>query len=322
LFSGDSVVWYRGTASCSPAIERPRLEVALDTLGVERIIVGHTPTPDHRVLSRFDGQVIRADTGMLASHYQGQPAAVIITGSSVQALYPLGNLTVAPVPQPRRVAPRAGMLSDDELERFFKSVKFTDESRHEDGTVQLTLIRDGLILNARFEPATDGSFLPEVAAYRLDRLLGFDLVPVAVAAELDGETGTISLDLDELVREGMPEAESVLRLAHCPLTDQYNLMYLFDMLAHKVGRSQKDIRYTRAGGSVVLTSNGEAFGTQRNLPRSMRQVPLTLTPGLRKRLAALTEEILQTELGDVLGKRQRRALLARRDAILKLETAN
>jgi hypothetical protein len=322
LFSGDSVIWYRGNTSCSPAIERSRLEVALETLGVARIIVGHTPTLERRVLSRFDGQVIRADTGMLSSYFRGQPAAVVIAGSSVQAVYPLANLTAAPTPQPRRVAPRPGILSDAELERFFKSVRNTDEYRREDRTVKLTLVRDGHILNARFEPASDGSFLPEVAAYRLDRLLGFDLVPVAVAAELNGETGTISLNLDELVHEGMPEVESVRRLATCPLTDQYNLMYLFDMLAHKVGRSRKDIRYTRASGSLVLTGNDDTFGTQRNVPRNMRQVPLSLTPGLRRRLAALTEEILQAELGDVLGKRQRGALLARRDFILRLKAVN
>jgi hypothetical protein len=323
LFSGDSVTWYRGTASCSPAIERPRLEVALDTLGVERIVVGHTPTPNHRVLSRFDGQVIRADTGMLATYFQGQPAAIIITGSSVQALYPVGNLTAAPEPQPRRVAARAGMLSDDELERLFESVELTDEPRQAGDTAQLTLMHEGLTLNARFEPARDGSFLPQVAAYRLDRLLGFDLVPVAAAAVLNGETGTISLDLNELVHEGTPEAKILRGLASCPLSDQYNLMYLFDMLVHKrAGRSQKDIRYTRANGSLVLTGNGDTFGTQRNVPPYMRQVPLSLTPGLRMRLAALTEEILQSELGDVLGKRQRRALLARRNAILKFEAAN
>ena len=120
-----------------------------------------------------------------------------------------------------------------------------------------------------------------------------------------------------------PFKSTAIGLASCPLSDQYNLMYLFDMLVHKrAGRSQKDIRYTRASGSLVLTGNGDTFGAQRNVPPYMRQVPLSLTPGLRMRLAALTEEILQSELGDVLGRRQRRALLARRDSILKFESAN
>jgi len=79
LFGESGPLWYRGTAQCHALIEGDRLEAALARLGVRRVVLGHTPTPDRRVSSRFEGRVILLDTGMLESVYRGRPSALVTT---------------------------------------------------------------------------------------------------------------------------------------------------------------------------------------------------------------------------------------------------
>ena len=62
VFGSAGPAWYRGTVGCSPLVEHDRLLAALEKLGVERVVVGHTPTPNARVLSRLAGTVMRIDT--------------------------------------------------------------------------------------------------------------------------------------------------------------------------------------------------------------------------------------------------------------------
>ncbi len=75
-FGITSLHWYRGTATCHPLIERPRLERALRRLSARRVVIGHTPTPTRDITPRFDDQVIAIDTGMLASVYKGKSRAL------------------------------------------------------------------------------------------------------------------------------------------------------------------------------------------------------------------------------------------------------
>ena len=77
LFSYAGVLWYRGTARCHRLLEAPVLADALSRWQVSRVVMGHTPTPDHRIRQRFDGRAIMADTGMLTEYYGGQPAGLI-----------------------------------------------------------------------------------------------------------------------------------------------------------------------------------------------------------------------------------------------------
>ena len=64
-------------------IARPFLEM----LEAERIVVGHTPTPEALVLSRMDDGILRVDTGMLESYYGGRASALIIENGSLEVVY-------------------------------------------------------------------------------------------------------------------------------------------------------------------------------------------------------------------------------------------
>ena len=64
MIEADGPNWYRGAAMCNACAEADVLRPILAGLGARRLVIGHTVTPDARVVSRFDGTVIKLDTGM------------------------------------------------------------------------------------------------------------------------------------------------------------------------------------------------------------------------------------------------------------------
>jgi len=73
--------WYRGTASCNSLIEGDSLNAALDVVGAQRVVIGHTPTITRRVQQRMNGRIVEIDTGMLKKNYNGSGHALIIEDS-------------------------------------------------------------------------------------------------------------------------------------------------------------------------------------------------------------------------------------------------
>ena len=63
LLATDGPVWYRGNSRAEP-LERRRIDDVLDALQATTLVVGHTPTADGLVTSRFNTRIYRADVGM------------------------------------------------------------------------------------------------------------------------------------------------------------------------------------------------------------------------------------------------------------------
>ena len=326
LLGTGAVFWYRGNVLCNEILAESELDMALQQFGAARLVVGHTPTYNRKVLSRFNGKLIRVDTGILKSSYGGQSSAVIIEHDRVTALYPDQDRLVEPTAQVRRTGMRPGTLTDDQLETLLATSTIRTNTGDKDGTRLLQLEHDGEIIDVRFIPAVNkrkGSiFIPEVAAYRLDRMLGIDLVPVSVFRVVDGEPGAMTIPQDVLISETKRRDEKLAAESWCPLSEQYNLMYVFDSLAYNKGRSAAEIRYTQPDWQLVLTGNHNLFDAVSRTPRYLANVPLTLPADLVERLKALNDEQLSKQLADVLDEKRLRALLKRRDVLLESTNNN
>ncbi len=96
LFHPQAPFWYRGTARNNTAEEQAIVDEVLTVLGARRMVLGHTPTADHRIHSRFGGEVLLIDTGMLASVYEGRASAVELTGAGVRVYYADEGLWTVP----------------------------------------------------------------------------------------------------------------------------------------------------------------------------------------------------------------------------------
>lgn len=87
LFGVDGPLWYRGYA-LGPEHEICRiLDEALNYMNASRMVIGHTPQMDGKILSRCQHKVFVIDVG-ISRVYGGHSAALEILDRSVTALYP------------------------------------------------------------------------------------------------------------------------------------------------------------------------------------------------------------------------------------------
>jgi hypothetical protein len=94
---GEGPLWYRGLATDAEAALAAHVDAVLATLGVRRIVIGHTVTAG-AVLPRFGGKVILIDVGLSAA-YGGPPAALLIEDGRPFALH-RGRKLALPVDGP------------------------------------------------------------------------------------------------------------------------------------------------------------------------------------------------------------------------------
>jgi hypothetical protein len=137
-------------------------------------------------------------------------------------------------------------------------------------------------------------------------------VPPTVVRELDGRSGVLQLrpgDIDSLA--ALQAAGQPVRANWCPVPPQYQLLYAFDTLLLNERRTPDSILYDTDQWIVMATGHETSFGTAKRLPRQLANTTLEPLPGLTKKLDALTEDDLERALGDLLSKREIKAILER-----------
>jgi len=316
IFADDSPTWYRGNVGCSDAIEQDRLQVLLESLGAKRLVIGHSPTPSRSIESRFNGMLIKIDTGMLKSRYRGQASAIVISGDKIVPYYAEQPAKNSIITQSHGM----GAMTDPDLEQALRMAPISKSYSGQDKFTRLTIDYEGTQIEALFIAAKSKKRgkvnLPGAAAYRLDRHLGIDMTPVTVQRNVNGDNGTVTLNLEKLIDDDQRLARQ-LGDAWCPLKDQFNMMYMFDTLVHNKGRKRTEMRYITNDMKLLLTDNEKTLGTQRSVPRYLKSAPVLIPVNLKKQLQALNESSLETLLGDVLDEKRRKAILSRRDLLLK-----
>ena len=324
VHSRNSPIWYRGTVGCGPLIEEDKLTAALEALGATRVVIGHTTTLTRQVLERMDGRVIQIDTGMLNSAYHGSGNALIIEGDSLTVVGEKASEPHAPYSHPRRVGYRPETLTASVLEEILANGELTPTTtpNSRDDEYSVTYLGEGVSAVFEEKPRAKGVF-PDVAAYRLDVLLGLDMVPVTVARQIGNKEGSLQfrpgIMQDDVERNANKKGGS----AWCPLDEQWQAMYLFDALIFNKDRHREFMHYSIDNWQLILTRHNESFTTNRSLSSHIDNVEnllgkkLNLGEGWRKALVALNEDDLTEQLGDVLDERRIKALIKRRDDLLK-----
>jgi hypothetical protein len=314
----DSPVWYRGNVGCSELIEQDKLQAALSAIGAARVVIGHTPTASHQVQQRFGGKVIEIDTGMLGSHYGGSGHALISEGGRLAVVGETGAEASSPVPQPRPTGLERSRLTVPELERILASGEIRSVTRDASGRTVVVLHGGDEDVPAVFTRKPRGrGFVPELAAYRIDRLLALDMVPVTVAREVDGREGTLQVRVANATDEASRRESGAGYGAYCPLPEQWQAMYVFDALIYNERREPQSMLYTPGEWRLMLTRHDHAFAAEDGRPEWLGKVDLRVDDAWKKALAALTDELLADRLGDVLDEDRLQALGERRDALLE-----
>lgn len=307
-------LWYRGTAWCHPLLESAVLEPALERLDAGRVIAGHSPTSNRRIVSRMDGRVILVDTGMFAPHFHGRPAALVIERSRLAAIYPGEPDRTTLSHEQQNVAATHGDI--DQLQQTLTSGAVTENGQVDRSYRLLTVSAGDDELPVRFTSSRGHEH--EIAAYRLDRELGLGMVPPGVLRSVDGKSGALTVWSETLVTETERIDTDFERPNWCAAGNDYQLMYVFDALIRNRNRTTDTIRYTQPQKRLWLADHLESFGAEPRVSDYLRKTEVVIPPTLADRLASLDERRLNALLGDLLSGRQIRAILKRRDEIFAL----
>ena len=320
IHDSNSPLWYRGNVGCGPLIEVDRIDRALQAIGARRVVIGHTPTLTRRVLSRLYGRVVEIDTGMNKSSYGGSGNALLIQGDTMTVINESGTQVLAVVDHPRRVGSRPESVSADDLQKVLLNGRVNSVEKIDSSHSAVKLSHEGVSVEALFTANPRAKdFIPELAAYRLDRLLDLEMVPVTVSREIDGKKGTLQFRPASFLNE-TERATARGGSPLCPLAEQWDAMYVFDALIYNAGRQPEQMFYNPANWQLVLAAHDSTFGAYKKLPAYLKEVVVDIGSTWRRNLTALSDEVLEDNFSDVLGGRRLKSLASRRDELLKLET--
>ncbi|HET9316083.1 MAG TPA: hypothetical protein VFQ51_10860 [Vicinamibacteria bacterium] len=249
-------------------------------------------------------------------------------GSARSTLRPL----VAFVATAAGAQPPSASPADDRVrEQFLQQAEVVSVQSAGIGSLRALLRRGGLLHDAGIQavdesvPTGDpptvieadvrGSYKHDVAAYRLDRLLGLGMVPVTILRDHGRKPAAFAWSVDDML---MTERERYVARARPPDVASWNRQLaevaLFDQLISNLDRSAGNLIIDR-GWQVWLTGHSRAFRSSRSL-----QNPKALGDSCERRLLGalrtLAAPSVKAEMRDVLDEAQVDGLLARRDQIV------
>ncbi|HEY6598992.1 MAG TPA: metallophosphoesterase, partial [Pseudomonadales bacterium] len=301
LLSQKGPLWYRGTARCHVLLEGDGLRRTLKQLSARRVAIGHTPTAIRRAQSRFAGDVVMLDTGMLAEVYHGRASALVIEGG-IDRVVVAGDTSVPTVlPEPGGYA--GDWVEGDRRAKELEAaavVRSSGVANGAKGEREVTLAGAGNTeFTARFVPLSGQRARHEAAAYRIDRLLQLGIVPPTVVREIDGNRGVLVAVGNGWTSESARAASATARANDCEWGSDYLLMQAFDALIGNPTRSVENFGYDRISGQLELRDNGDAFASTLLRSDPAREWP-QLPSALRTRLAALDANAIAAAVGTQL----------------------
>ena len=318
----DGPLWYRSNVNCPGIIEEHRLDAALAAIGADRVVVGHTPTPNRKVLQRFGGRLIEIDTGMLNFYYSGIGHALILEGESVSVTSQAGVNSSVP-DHPRQVGRRSSGLTTEKLQQLLETgeiltiEKVSPDNRKMPSRTEVKISDGKYTVNAIFHKREAKGIYPGIAAYRMDRLLELDMVPVTVKREIKGSDGSLQFMPDNRMDETSRSLSGqVGSSSSCSITDQWAAMYVFDVLVYNEGRSQQRMLYDKSSWRLMLSEHERTFANKKGRPSHLKKVSLAVNDGWKNVLSEMTNQVLHDNFSDVLDNRRLGALAARRDELL------
>jgi len=336
LFTDESPTWYRGNARCHPFFESDNLSKILNRWSAKRLWVGHTPTPNSKVQERLNDQLIIIDTGMLHSYYRGEPwVGKIQKDKPLTFINGLTGKQSDALPSPNRSSPNPYNMSDAELEDFLLTADIIKRETIADGVtkpIKMTLNKGKKSIKALFKfvdtkPGNEKGkwkkdiydadrFKYEVAAYKLDRIMGIGLVPVSIERTIDGQQGVVVAWINNLVSKGRQKDLGIGYSGFCNYRDQINMMDTFDYLIRNTDRNQSNILYNQDDGQLWFIDHTRSFGLQSTRPRMMEKHKVTVTKEFKKALKSLTL-IELNELSPWLHRKQIKAIWKRRKKLIR-----
>ena len=199
---------------------------------------------------------------------------------------------------------------------------------------KLTLKKDGVTMHAwwkNVEGRPKGypdSWKWEIAAYRLDKYLGLEMIPPIVMKRFREDKGCCSLDYGDTITEREKKARGLKPTSGAQVASLYQAIYLqraFDNLIANSDRNEGDVLYTK-DWRMLLIDHSRAFYTSKKynkkllldenskpIPMPMRRLPRAFVDKLK----SMNFEIIKEVVGEYLKDKEIECILVRRDLIIE-----
>jgi hypothetical protein len=167
----------------------------------------------------------------------------------------------------------------------------------------------------------------EIAAYKMDKLLGLGMVPPTVERKFRGRKGSLQLWIDLETNE-LERMTNGIEIPDEKKDEWQKSLYLaraFDSLIGNIDRTQQNIRYTK-DWRLILIDHSRSFRTKRIYTdqliygkHGLRSNLLfsTLPKKFVEAVKVLNYDSIKTAVGDYLGYYEIEAVLARKKLLLK-----
>jgi hypothetical protein len=159
-------------------------------------------------------------------------------------------------------------------------------------------------------------YVYEIAAYRLDRMLGLNLVPVTVLRTVNGEEGSLQYWIEDAIhlQKAMDDGISTRDPARFVASKQ--AMQVLDALIFNIDRNPSNILITPGDDGFHLIDHSRAFRVTRKLPPWSNVFTEPLPVEITERLRLLDRDVLTEVLGSYLSPKQIKTMLKRRDLLI------
>ena len=163
----------------------------------------------------------------------------------------------------------------------------------------------------------------EIAAYRMDRLLGINMVPPTIERRFHGDRGSCQYWVDDTISLRDKEKQK-MKVPPVKIVDWDRATYLqrfFDNLIANEDRNSGEFLITK-DWRMILIDHSRTFRTWKKLifaanhpegPKLMSSLPRAIV----EKAKALTYESIRAVVGDYLTDDEIKTMLFRRDLILK-----
>lgn len=241
----------------------------------------------------------------------------------------------AQTPAPTPAAAPAAAMSDADIEQFLlkaRVVRTRSTGKGITGSTRATLT-DGLLTHdaqiqtvrvhkpmARHGNVLEVDFRDDhifnVAAYRLDRMIGLNMVPVSVARRWQTQPAAFTWWIDDvLMDEGTRVKKQVQPPQPAIWNESMQLVRVFDQLIYNIDRNLGNLLITR-DWRVWAIDHTRAFRRHKELRNPQHVVRFDRQ--VFERLKQLDRDALKAELGEYLSDWELDGVLARRDLIVTL----
>jgi hypothetical protein len=163
------------------------------------------------------------------------------------------------------------------------------------------------------------SYVFNIAAYRLDRLLDLNMVPVSIERRVHRDRAALTWWVDDVLMMDKDRYEQGIQPPDmASWNHQMHQARVFTQLIHNTDPNLGNFLITN-DWQLRMIDFTRAFRPEKKLPES--DLLVRIDRRVYDALKALTLEVLQREMRSYLRKTEMRALIARRDAIVDIFAA-